>query len=82
MVRVTGFEPATSCSQDRHSNQSELHPYFFWWERRESNPHFIVSKTTFSAIWNTLPYLRAKIIKERGLNKMTLTLKYGRDNGN
>lgn len=29
MVRVTGFEPATSCSQDRHSNQSELHPYFF-----------------------------------------------------
>ena len=25
-VGVAGFEPATSCSQSRHSNQAELHP--------------------------------------------------------
>src|SRR6266545_719666 len=25
-VGVAGFEPATSCSQSKHSNQAELHP--------------------------------------------------------
>ena len=25
-IGVTGFEPATSCSQSRHSSQAELHP--------------------------------------------------------
>ena len=30
MVGVTGLEPATSCSQSRHSKPTELHPENFY----------------------------------------------------
>ena len=37
MARMTGFEPATSCSTDRRSGPTELHPQGLKGARREEH---------------------------------------------
>lgn len=41
-VRVTGLEPATSCSQSTHSTQTELHPVVFNLVQKQKTQLFLV----------------------------------------